>query len=1140
MISIHNIRTVARYEAKTLRRSWLFRLFAIGSLLILTIMNIGLFSPIGNGEWQFLAISSTLPQFNLYLLNIAQSLIVIFLASDFLKRDKKLDTNEVLYTRPMSNLEYISGKSLGILRLFLGVNILILLICLIINIISQQAGIDLAAYFEYLFIISIPTLIFSLGFAYILMSVIKNQAITFLLLLGLAALNMFYLYNRLSSFFDYMLFAFPVFKSGLTAYSHPDMIIAQRIMYASLGLVFIFASVLMFKRLPQSRTHRIISILSLIVFLSVSVYSAYYFLQGHFDTLHLKEAVIETNRKYQDKDFPELTDADIVIEYKDRKIYAEASLNCLNKLDRVIDEMPFSLNPGLTVKEVMLDSSPASYTVDRHMIIVSKPGGLEPGASTNITFRYEGTVEEAFCYPWHNEDIREDYFAIGPLRINRNQLILKDDYLLLTPESHWYPVAGLNFYPDNPAKINVDFTNYSLKVRRNNDLVAISQGERSSDDSYWYFNNTSPLTGISLIEGRYLSDTIRIDSIDFIAHYYQGHDYYVDDLAGLGDTLGNLISGIITELETSFSAQYPFERLSLVEVPVHFHSIEKKNTQTRAEVQPSMILIPEKMATINEAGFHRAIKRQERRMERSNQVVTDKEIQVMAFNNFARNTFISSTGFSFNRGNMSSAPGRYLLGPSYYFFKNNVYSDDFPVMNAVFESHLQKVEAPRGGFQRMFLGGLSENDRANTILRDHSMEEILALNPSNDTTRLILTVKGDYLFNLIRAETGIEEFNSWLSSYLEENKFRNISMEKFIDDLHTESGFDLTPYLDQWYSGKGQPGFLFSDIEVHEIVVGNRTRYKASFTAANPEETAGIFSVGFRTGGQGPGGGRGMGGDVSITMGAGGRGNVAFGMAGRGMKTNDVEKIVKLEAGQAKRVSVILDAQPRGMFVNTLFSINNPGELQFPLIDLMKGKTNDNTEGEIVLDRIPLLHEENEIIVDNEDPGFRIYQETSTGRLKEWLKIRGDDGNDYREMFIWWAPEYWQKTVQSNYYGKYIRSAVYTRSGTGDRSVSWAAEIDEAAYYDVYTYIGKRGGQRMMTGRGGENRNVMQDLHFIVEHDDGSEEITVDWGNAENGWNLLGSYYLSPDTARVMMTNSSEGRTVTADAIRWVRQNSYK
>jgi len=184
MISVHNIRTVARYEAKTLRRSWLFRLFSIGTLFILILFNIGMFSPVGDEDWESVSIASTLPHMNLYLINIAQALIIVFLASDFLKRDKKLDTNEVLYTRPMSNLEYITGKSLGILRLFLGLNLLILLVCLIINIIARNTSVDFASYITHLLIISLPTLIFSLGFAYIMMSVVRNQSITFLLRQG--------------------------------------------------------------------------------------------------------------------------------------------------------------------------------------------------------------------------------------------------------------------------------------------------------------------------------------------------------------------------------------------------------------------------------------------------------------------------------------------------------------------------------------------------------------------------------------------------------------------------------------------------------------------------------------------------------------------------------------------------------------------------------------------------------------------------------------------------------------------------------------------------------------------------------------------------------------------------------------------
>ena len=99
------------------------------------------------------------------------------------------------------------------------------------------------------------------------------------------------------------------------------------------------------------------------------------------------------------------------------------------------------------------------------------------------------------------------------------------------------------------------------------------------------------------------------------------------------------------ELETNFSTRYPFKTLSLVEVPVQFYSYPKKSTQTRAEVQPSMVLLPEKLSTLDQAGFYKQFTRQKKRMARNNQVITDKELQVRLFNDFIRNTFISGENF---------------------------------------------------------------------------------------------------------------------------------------------------------------------------------------------------------------------------------------------------------------------------------------------------------------------------------------------------------------------------------------------------------------------------------------------------------------------------------------------------------------
>ena len=111
MISFHNISAVAKYESRLLRRGWFFKIFTILSILPLWITNTAFLS---NGRpWILDAIPSNIPYFNMLLINVGQAIIAIFLASEFIKRDTKLDTSEVFFVKPMSNTEYVLGKTWG-------------------------------------------------------------------------------------------------------------------------------------------------------------------------------------------------------------------------------------------------------------------------------------------------------------------------------------------------------------------------------------------------------------------------------------------------------------------------------------------------------------------------------------------------------------------------------------------------------------------------------------------------------------------------------------------------------------------------------------------------------------------------------------------------------------------------------------------------------------------------------------------------------------------------------------------------------------------------------------------------------------------------------------------------------------------
>jgi hypothetical protein len=450
------------------------------------------------------------------------------------------------------------------------------------------------------------------------------------------------------------------------------------------------------------------------------------------------------------------------------------------------------------------------------------------------------------------------------------------------------------------------------------------------------------------------------------------------------------------------------------------------------------------------------------------------------------------------------------------------------------------------------LGTLSDNDKANLILKEISFKELLKKNPIGDTIRTVLTVKGDWFFNLLRSKAGIAEFKAWFSKYIDDHTFKSVDIMQFNNDVKEKFGFEFYPYLSDWFNGKQQPGFLTTGLKANEIIVGDRSRYQVTFIVSNPEPVAGLFNVSFRTGGPGSAG---SGGGQQVTMtyqgGGGGRGGITIATQGRGMEADDISKIVFLGRGETKKIGIVLDAQPRAMMINTLFAKNIPGEITLPIDEIIKSKSGTKEfSGEETLSRMPLFTDPSEIIVDNEDTGFISSKQNTLSPLKRLLGIENKTGKTYMQVSLFNVPEYWQPVVQSSYYGKYIRSAVYTRAGTGDKSITWTTIIKSPGYYDVYCYVGKSV-ERMMVrtgaagGQGGpgspggnqQGESPYKDMHYKIHHDEGVEDITLDYENAEGGWNNIGRYYLSPDTAKVVLTNQSAGRIVIGDAIRWVKQN---
>lgn len=1116
MISVHNITSIAKYEITTLLRSWFFRIFAILAMVFLFFFNLGtqIMENAGAGSWDMKAIPSVIPYVNLLILNTVQAIIAIFLASDFLKRDKKLDTTDVIYIRSMSNGEYVAGKTIGNLVVFIILNLIILSEALIFNLISENVTVDWMAYIEYFLIISLPTLIFILGLSFFVMSILKNQAITFIILLGYVAITIFYLNTKYYFLFDYMAYSIPLLKSDFMGFGNLHAIVIHRGMYGCFGIAFIFLTISLLKRLPQSPFSNKVTLIPALIFFSAGIWLGKTHVSTYIHNQELRENIRTLNDANQKTPRLKVESYRIEVDHKGDILDVVAKLKVSNPHPEAVNQFVFSLNPGLRVSKTSINGQEVAAKQELNLIGFSGTK-LEPGETAELEFAYSGNPNEAACFLDVDDQTLAKPYKEFMFQIDKRSAIVSPDFVLLTRECNWYPIAGTGFGKQNKQWIQKQFSNFEVTVKTKPGLTAISQGSDEQKEGTFRFSNPKGLPQISLIIGNYAQKTDTIDGLVFKLYHHPEHDYFTKFFEPVKDTIPDLIAEALKDYERKIDLFYPFERVTLVEVPAQFYSYPRTLIGEREQVQPETILFPEKGLLISEADFNGSIKRMERWGRGNEAQTTPEEKKIMAFNNFLSMFTQAAARPDFNR-RQGEVQIEEKANPLYLFplFYNHAYfveSDRWPITDRIFESYLKQTsESGAMGWMRD-MQGMTENEQANLALLDYSFAELLDDPAKVQIIDNVIQQKGQTLFSIIKRKAGDEAFNDFMFNFLKSIKFKSATIEDFNSRIRDQFGTDLLPYMEKWFRSKELPGYLIGSLNAVNVLDGDRLKTMVKFKISNTETTEGIVLAQFRIGeGGGPGRGR-------------------FGGGGANMET--IEKLLYLDGLQTKEVSYLLDGTPRNITINTLASRNIPAELRLPLDNIEQDTKAVPYEGERISDIPVRLAEEGEFICDDEDSTFR-FTRTEDYSLLQRLLLKEDQSKDRFVGFnTWRAPRTWRATTNSNFFGKFIRSAHYIRSGDGNKKASWSIPIKDDGTYEVFSYVYKSG-QR---GRR-DNQDSGGDYTYTIYHNEGKEEVVMELKTAENGWNSLGSFYFSGDTVKVELGNKSEAQVVVADAIKLVKQ----
>jgi hypothetical protein len=1139
LINIQNILTVSKYERKTLFRSWFFRIFSIISLLQLFGTNMGLFGFYGGIQWTPRAIASNLPYTNVLFINVAQAIIAVFLASDFLKRDKKLDTTEVIYTRPISNGEYVVGKTTGILTLFIGLVVSALLISLVFNLTKQDVPIVWKAYLYYPLLITVPTLLFILGLSFLLMIIIKNQAVTFVILLGYIGLSLFFLRDKVHGALDYMAFNLPMIYSDFIGFGEPDRIILHRLAYLLLGVGFIFATIRYLNRLPQVGRWNAINVIAFVTFVAVGGLTGYRYYSIYHKEDTERMAYLSLNNSYASTPTVDIVSNDLVLEQQGRRLKISSDMQLRNTNTQKLDTLIFSLNPGFKVDSIISENQSVDFIRDRQILKIISKEGLASRLRLNLSIYYSGIPLESIAYLDIPDEILQERKRIRVATVDKKPGIIHRDFLLLTPELIWYPTAGVKFNNINYLPGDIDFVSYTLKVSPNSGLTAVAPGEVEVSGSDMIFTPDSDLNALSLVIGPFEKHSLRVEDVDYNLFIMPEHDFFSEYFTHISDTIADLIIEEKEDYEIEdLDLYYPFNRINLVEVPIQFHAYERPQVQIFETIQPEMILLPEKGAGINSIDFSRYQFYEERRNRKENEARTPEEIEVNLFKRFLSSTFFSSMPrtrpVSYNRRmggeNLITFQGvtyeknPFCVFPLYYSYMTGVSSTEFPLFNSMLEIYLGEGFA--ASMRQTFRGGMSDNEMANRALMENSVNEIFA-DWDNAITSALISQMGSFVFLALKNRVGLSEFDNFLYYYLEDNAFREITFEQFSADFYREFDVKIEPYFETITSSGKIPSFIMSTPEYIQTTDDIGEVYLVRFKMKNTGEVKGLVDVSFM---------------LANSMGMG------------PSSANGEQRLYEIDPGVTKEIQVSLFEQPRMMTVNTLISANIPSTFSTFLRSAEIIKSTDMEEYDRVSEDEFTLELPGEFIVDNEDPGFHSEYVSHESKLKKYIDSRKVKSNEvyYGSVDPYHIPINWSPVAHTAYYGASIRSALITRSGIGSSVASWTTVLPSAGFYDVYVFIPKsamvgspdrgrsRGGSSRSSGGGrgmgpsfADERTI---YNYTISSNEGTEDVEFRLRNTEEGWNRVGAFHFPADTARIELSNITNGKRVFADAVKWVQR----
>ena len=1056
----------------------------------------------------------------------------VFLAFDARQQDDRARIAEVLDARPTSNLALLAGRLAGTVLIawlaLVAIAVLVQAGGTVARMIHDSSGDETTTLAWWLAVVveptslatlltvdAVPALAFAAALVLFLATVLRRRILTVLVALALVGVHVYavasvpmFLLPAVSLVTSYADFA-----SDVVPTVPEPAVLTQRAALMLLAIALVFVAAALHPRDDGgSRSRRG---MAAVVFAALGVAAIVGAVAAPANDFPVRERWLAAQERARELPFPDLRSVVGEVRIEPGKNMAlDLNLRVAAPPGMRLEQLHFSLNPGLAVGSVEIAGEPATAAHADGILTIDLHQPVDPTTELSLSLRADGIPDNRFAYLDSAVDWRRLPASNRLNLLGTDAGVFSRSYVALMPGVAWLPTTAPNLAGNASDAFSLDLT-----VQVPEGWLVAGPGRRELvAPGAFQFKPTATVPEVGLFASRFERRAVEVAGVLLEILIVPEHAGQLDGLVEVMEDENGIIGRVeemLDEAEDS-GLPYPFAGFSMVEVPARLRGYSGGRALDTALFPPGLALVPE-------YGFPTRFERvyMDRRMTfgigPSLATESADRKQGMLWRLFAH----EGAGGGLHHLARNAFSVRSVQGPGAAAVDAlcrilaarivwRIYGAD---SNALFTAHRFTDETTRPDNPLLSLvwgGGPSQVRSAEsrpTVWEAAERTALADLDGLADAALAldVLALRVEQAARAIQDRYGLEKATALLVALRDGFTATGFGAED-LARTSVAAEMDIHALLGDWLGATTMPGFRVSAVEAFRIrdADDGQPRYQVRLDIRNSEPTPGLVRLTFANR---PGAGR--------------------------WETSDP---IPIAGNSAVHIGEVLAAPPEAVWVRTYLS-RNRAEMRLPVASVDTEKVVEREAFEAVRpsDWIP---RDRGIVVDDLDGGFALESADDASLLGGGPGVAdGVETDAGLPVFRRDRRPGWTRQALPTAWGRYRRTVARIAAGQGIARANFDADLHEAGRWLLSYHMP----DLQKVGMYSEFRSTNDDqgIHNI-EISSGGTVTTVDFdaAAATPGWNEIDAFDLAAGPVRVTVSDKTSGNTVVADAIRWERSPS--